>query len=60
MARPIDTRCISPPDRRSVRRSSRWLMRTVLAALATRSSICCGVRLRSLDFSGNARFSRTV
>ena len=60
IARPIDTRCISPPESRSVLRSSRCSIRSILAARATRRSISSAEKFRTRDFSGNARFCRTV
>ena len=57
---PMETRCISPPESRSVLRSSRWPMRRVLAAYSMRFSISAGLVLRTLALSGKARFSRTV
>ena len=60
IARPIETRCISPPESRSVLRSSRCSMRKVWAARATRLATSSALRRRRLDLSGNSRFSRTV
>ena len=60
IARPIDTRCISPPESLSVLRSSRCSIRSIFAARATRRSISSGAKSRTFDRSGNARFCRTV
>ncbi len=60
IARPIETRCISPPESRSVLRSSRCSMRSIFAARATRRSISSAAKSRTRDFSGKARFCFTV
>ena len=60
MARPIDTRCISPPDSLAVLRVSRWVMRSTPAISSTRFLISGSGVLRMGERSGKARLSKTV
>ena len=59
-ARPIATRCISPPDKAVALFSSLWLIRTIFAISSTRLATVSSERPDTGERSGKLRLSRTV